>query len=466
MDETPLPLARRWAFLAVAACGAVAAYLPSTGFNIAAPDIMREFQVGYDTAQLVITGYMIASTVAMLPMPTLVRRFGLRRFFLWAMTLLAVFGILSSLSQTFPTLVATRVLQGVVAGTLIPLGMMLTLRMFPAGDQGWAIGILSFVVVLAPGVFAPSVSGLLVDFGGWRLVPLMPLPFCLAGGLLGIRVLPGKPEPETRAFDWYGLALIALVTLAWPATVTAAGSGSLALVCGNALVATALSAGFYRHCSRHPAAIVHRDIFAQPTVMLGAFVSLLQSFGMFASTYLIPAFLQVAQHLSATKAGAALLPAGLALAVMFPVGGFLADRYPPPRLVLIGLALYTGGFCAIWLAAREIGYVAFMAWFFVARIGQGLLLMSLNQAAVQTLPVHRRGEAAVLLNYAQQMGGVVGVAAIAVFVEWRAQTLGGGEAAMSSALCDAFGVIALVLAASLAAALALRSAAQRSLKGR
>lgn len=464
MDKTLAP-GRRWALLIAAAIGIVAALLPSTGFNIAMPHIMREFGVGHDAAHLVITGYMVASTVSMLPMPMIVRRIGLRRFYLYAVVLLALGAVVGSLSPSFPVLVATRVFQGAVAGTLIPLGNMLAVRLFPVGEHGKAIGILFFIIVMASVVAGPTLGGLLVDWAGWRAVPMLSVPFCIAGWLLGMRILPAREEAEVRSFDWVGMVLIALLTVAWPAVVDAAGAGSRRQLAVMALLACTLSVAFYRHCRRHPAAVIHRQVFSRPTVMLAAIVSLLQSFGMYASTYLIPAFLQVVQHLSATMAGAALLPAGLALAIMFLVGGILSDRHSPHRLVTIGLAVYTGGFAAIWIGAHDIGYVAFMVWLFLARLGQGLLLMALNQAAVHPIPAADRGEAAVLLSYAQQMGGVVGVSAIAIFTEWRSSSLGGGDAAMVTALCDGFGVITLALAASMAAAMALGSASRRSLKG-
>jgi hypothetical protein len=51
--------------------------------------------------------------------------------------------------------------------------------------------------------------------------------------------------------------------------------------------------------------------------------------GIFGSTYIVPMFVQLVQGYTPTRCGLLLMPAGLVLAVVFPLAGQAGDRLPP-----------------------------------------------------------------------------------------------------------------------------------------
>ncbi|MDR2679137.1 MAG: DHA2 family efflux MFS transporter permease subunit [Zoogloeaceae bacterium] len=443
----------KWFFLVVMALGSVSGVLASASFNVAIPAMMRHFHLVQSQAQWVVTGFMAAMTVAMLPTHWLLHRLGIRRVFLLCMALLAVGSALGVFAPNFLVLVGARILQGVAAGILQPLGYLVVMQLFPSGKQGRASGILSFGVVLAPAM-APALGGVLLDGFGWQAIFFLNVPFFIMASVLGLYILPRPQKTHARRFDWTGLVLTTLATLALvEAIANLQTSGPAApWTLGNLLVAALALAAFIHHGRRAEAPLISLGLFRNPTFCMGAIVSFAYGFGLYASTYLIPVFLQSALGFSAAAAGTALLPGGLALAASIPFAGRLADHYPPKWITAAGLALFAFSFLlfAGWnghITWLEIALVTVMG-----RIGLALILPSLNLATLRHLEAHHLAQSSVVISYTRQVGGVLGIAIVAVFVGWREHVHGFAPPGVFSAYAQGFLLLALVFVAALIAA--------------
>lgn len=444
--------------LLVVGLGTIAAVLSTTSFNVAIPALGRHFALGQDQVQWAITGFMGAMTVAMLPTPWLLDHLGFRRLFLGALLVLAVASVAGCLAHSFGQVVAARVFQGAAAGCLQPLGPLAVMRLFPAGKQGKASGLLSFGIVLAPAV-APALAGALLDRYGWPSIFLLSLPACALAGVLGMIFLPAPQARPARPFDWTGLVLLATATLLLvEATAALHHSGPTAPRTWGAFLIVAVALGlFVRHARRTPAPIIPLGVFAHRDFSLGCAVSFSYGFGLYASTYLIPVFLQDALGFAAGHAGATLLPAGLALAATIPLAGRLADRVPPQHVTAAGLALFGISFGMLAWLGVGIEYAQLIAATIIGRIGLGLILPALSVATLRHMPVHALGPSSTVFSYARQVGGVLGIAIAAVFVEWRLavrQDLPGG---VSLAYSEGFVLLAGIFVLALVAALAMRT---------
>jgi xanthine/uracil/vitamin C permease (AzgA family) len=69
------------------------------------------------------------------------------------------------------------------------------------------------------------------------------------------------------------------------------------------------------------------------------------------------------------------------------------------------------------------------------------------------VPPVRLGQASMVSNYNRQLGGVLGVAVVAVFVEWRSAVHGALEGGLHLAYVQAFLLLALVFGLALAVAM-------------
>ena len=442
-----------WLLLLVAGLGVVSSLLASTSFTVAVPALIARFGISPSQVQWVITAFMAAMTVGMLPTSWLLDHLGFRRLFLGATALMTLAGLAGSLAPNFAAVVALRALQGAAAGILQPLATIAVMRLFPAGRQGQAMGILGFGIVLAPAL-APTLAGMLLDGFGWAAIFLLNLPICLLALVLGARLLPLRRPAEQRGFDWLGLALLTLATLAAVEAVAnlerhgPAGTWTL-LFFG---LAAAGWVAYVLHARRASHPIISLAPFADRTFTMGAVVTFTYGFGLYASAYLIPVFLQHAMHFSATAAGVALLPSGIVLALTIPLAGRMADRFAAQRVTIAGLLAFCLSFVFFGLVADHIRYAEIIGGTVLGRIGLGLILPALSIATLRQLPHELISQSSVVVAYLRQLGGVMGVAVAAVFVAWREAAYQGRAEGVVDAYADGYYMVAGVFVLAIVAA--------------
>ncbi|NMG66177.1 DHA2 family efflux MFS transporter permease subunit [Azoarcus indigens] len=443
----------KWMVLIVASLGTIAGVLSTTSFNVAVPALMRDFALGQEQVQWAITGFMAAMTVGMLPTPWLLDRFGFRRLFLGAVLMMLLASVAGALATHFPYLVFTRVVQGLAAGMLQPLGPLVVMRSFPPGVQGRASGALSFSLVLAPAV-APALGGVLLDRYGWPAIFLLNLPFCVLAVGSALYLLPRAEAAPRHGFDWWGLALLTAGTLALIESVASLQhSGLLApWTLAQLALAAGLLACFVRHAQRVKKPLISLGLFRHRSFAMGTTVAFAYGFGLYASTYLIPVFLQNALGFGAAAAGMVLVPAGLALAATIPPAGRLADKVSPQWITVAGLACFGLSFLLFALLAKGIGHGELIFVTVLGRVGLGMIMPALNLATLRHLEPHQLSQSSAVISYARQLGGMLGIAVAAVFVAWRESVYGTVVPGVLTAYAQGFLLLAGVFALALVAA--------------
>lgn len=417
----------RWLVLATVMIGTVASILASTIVNVAVPALSHHFHLGQERAQWVSAGFMAAMTLSMLTTPWLLARFGYRNTYLGAVALLGAGGAIGGMAGDFTLVLAMRAAEGLAAGVLQPIPSIIILRSFGPGEQGRAMGIFGFGVVLAPAL-GPSVGGVLVEHFGWRSIFYFVLPFCVLAAVLARRYLPhsrpggGAPGAHDVRLDVPGVALLAVMILALLNGLvelhTKSSNQGLVLI-GVALAALAGFVAWQRR-AKHP--LLALALFRERAFAMGSIVAFVYGMGLFGSTYLVPVFMQSALHFRPTEAGAALLPAGLVLAVTIPIAGRMADRFEPRRLIALGVLLLAASFALMAGVGHGTALWALVAIAIVGRIGLGMILPSLNLAAVRRTDPALLPQAASGINFMRQLGGAVGVSTVGIVLEWRLRT--------------------------------------------
>jgi len=456
----------RWRVLMTVMIGSIASVMSSTIVNVAVPDLMRHFAIGQERAQWVAAGFMAAMTLSMLPTPWLLARYGYRHTYVGAVLLLMAGGIAGGLAQHYPLVLAMRVAEGLAAGVLQVIPSIIVLRAFDEGERGKAMGIFGFGVVLAPAV-GPSVGGVLVEHFGWRSIFFFVVPFALCALWLARRYLPvsapggGAPGGRSETLDAPGLALAAVGVLGLLNGLVHlhdAALGSAATLLGIGALALAL---FVWHESRTPKPLLNLRLFRSRPFAMGGVVAFIYGMGLFGSTYLVPVFMQTALHFPPSQAGAALMPAGLVLALTIPIGGRLADRVPPHALVAAGLALLALSFALMTTVGPGTVLWVLMLWAVVGRIGLGFVLPSLTLGAMPGLGAEAVPQAASAISFLRQLGGAAGVSLVGIFLEWRLRVRAAAGAAELSAYADTFWLVAALSAVATLAALRMRPAPAR-----
>lgn len=449
----------RWLLLIAATLGAFASLMSLTIVNVAVPDMMRYFGVGQERAQWVSSAFMAAMGVSMLATPWLLSRFGYRHACMAAATVLVGSELIAGMATRFELLIAMRAVEGLAAGVLQPIPAIIVLRAFAVGTQGSALGLFGFGIVLAP-TFGPTVGGLLVERFGWRSIFIFvaiigACALCLARSYMPVSAPGGEAPRKGGRLDWVGIALAAFavgLSLNGIAALRARPTWALSMIAVG-LGAVAL---FIWHQHRSATPLIAPRAFRSRPLAIGGFVSFVYGAGLFGSTYLVPVFLQTALHHPPSLAGAALLPASILLALTIPIGGHLADRVPPYRLVSIGLILVAVSMALMALAKDATALPVLMVWLMVGRLGIGLVVPSLSLGAMMGLDREFISEGATAISFLRQLGGAVGVGGVAAFLEWRLHAHAAMGHSALPAFADTFWLVGAATLLAAGAAFAMR----------
>ncbi len=461
----------RWLLLLSVMVGTMASIISSTIVNVAIPDMSHHFALGQERAQWVTSGFMVATTVAMLTTPWLLARFGYRATYVGAVLLLMAGGIGGGLAGEYWLVLAARVAEGLAAGVVQPIPAVIILYAFQPHEQGRASGIFGMGVVLAPAI-GPSIGGLLVDWFGWRSIFFMVVPLCLASLWLAYRFVPvtapGGAEAggDGAGLDWRGLLLGAGGTLCLLNGLVAlhgGPAGESAGLLGAALAALVLFVWWQRRLlARGGKPLMDLRLFGYRQFAMGCVVAFIYGTALFGSTYLLPVFMQLGLQLSASHVGAIMLPAGIALAATIALVGRLADRRPTPLLVGTGLALLAASFALMVLVRPGTALWVLVAVTIVGRVGLGFILPSLNLGAMRPLDKALISQGSSAISFIRMLGGAAGVSLCGIVLEWRlaahSATLAGtaASASRSAAFAETFLMLTGLCLVALAAAWQLR----------
>jgi EmrB/QacA subfamily drug resistance transporter len=411
----------RWFALLTTVTGNVAAMLAGTIINVAIPDIMGAFGISQADAQWLSTANLAAATVSMLASSWMVRVLGLRQTVNISMCLLLAGSLLGGLANNTDVMIVSRVMQGITAGVLTPLSTMIIFQVFLPGKQGIAIGVSTVGIILAPAI-GPAIGGILIDTFNWRYVFYLGIPFSLITLAASFAFMPARQALATRVpFDWNGMVVLSLALIALLVGLSNGekdGWGS-DYILGCLAVALVSGAGFvwWELRAEHP--LLDLGLFANRNFTIMGINSFVFGAGLFASTYLVPLFLQLVQHLSATQAGALMIPPGIAMVLIFPYAGKVAELVDHRLLIGCGIGFFAVSFWLMSGADANTGFWTLAWWLVLSRIGLGFVMPALQLGALSHIEISRLSQASAAFNFVRQLGGAFGVNLMSIALERR-----------------------------------------------
>ncbi len=192
-------------------------------------------------------------------------------------------------------------------------------------------------------------------------------------------------------------------------------NSDLVIFCFAVTIVSALGFLYRQQRSRSP--LMDLSLFQNRNYTMSAIVSALFGAALFGGMYAVPLFLQAVQELTATKAGLALLPAGLILTIAFPICGKLSDRAPPHWMILVGMMLLAYASAVMVTADKFTAFSTICFWLILSRLGMAMVMPSLNVAAFSTLQPSQLTQASGTINFVRQIGGAFGVNLTSVYLD-------------------------------------------------
>ncbi len=120
--------------------------LDSTIVNTAVPTMARSLEVTPLSLKAIVTSYILALAVGIPVSGWLADRFGTKKLFTAAVAIFTVASVLCGLSLNAPMLVAARILQGLGAAMMTPVGRLAIVRTFPKSQL---LDKMNFVIIPA-----------------------------------------------------------------------------------------------------------------------------------------------------------------------------------------------------------------------------------------------------------------------------------------------------------------------------
>jgi EmrB/QacA subfamily drug resistance transporter len=404
----------RWIIVGTAIMGTFAQVLASTTINVAIPEIMGAFGLGHDQAQWLATGFLAATTIAMLLTAWLVERFGFRATFVGAIVIFEAGSFIGGLAPNIDLLIFGRVLQGAASGVIQPLAMLVVFQVFPPHQRGSAMGLFGIGTILAPSL-GPALAGVLMDEFGWRFVFFMGTPFDFVGILAAFAFLPDRVPCPKRSFDWTGCLLLT-VSIAF-VLVALTGGQRHGWSDDGVIVNCAIGLGafivflIWESIVRQP--LLNLRVFRHRAFAAAAAVSFVIGAGLFATTYLVPLFVQTIQGYSATLSGLLMLPGGLIIGAVFPLSGWLSDRVRPQYPIVAGLLLIAVSSFLLIDVDTGTGFWTLVCWTILGRLGFAFIFPALGTGSLRALPPEEIAQGSGVINFARQLGGAFGVNVLA-----------------------------------------------------
>lgn len=397
--------------------------LSATIVNVAVPDVMGAYGVGQDKAQLLATAFLATMTASQLVSHWLSQKLGQQLAFATALLLFGFGSLVSGIGFTFEFVILGRTLQGFAAGILQPLVMMLLLQVFPPDRRGLALGLFGMGIIAAIGV-GPYIGGVTIDNLSWRYIFLAPmLPVTLAF-VLGFFFIPSAKSPGPSArFDWSGYVLLCVSLFCLMSAIANGqreGWASNEIV-GLFAISIGSGAGFIVSQFRPAAGLLDMSLFRNRQFAGMAVIALLFGGGNFCTLYIFPVFSQLVQEYTATLAGLLTLPGSLFAMVLLPLTGRLSDKISPEYPIMFGLAIVSVSM--LFMAGADIHTVVWSVGLIVliGRIGMVLVMPSMNNAALATLPLSKVARGAGAVSFFQLLGGACGINSLVVLMEQRTQ---------------------------------------------
>ena len=386
--------------------------LDQTIVAVSLPAISAQFK---DVSLLawVISGYMVAMTVAVPIYGKLGDLYGRRRLMLFGMGLFTLASLFCGLAQNMEQLVLARIIQGVGAGGMISVSQAIIGEIVPPRERGRYQGYFSSMYALAS-VIGPVLGGYMTQYLSWRWVFLINLPLGLAAWWISHRTLVGLPVPQRKPIiDYLGtmLMIVGLTSLLLGITFIGQGHGwrdaQVAVLLALALIALAL---FVWHERRTIEPLLPMHLFANRNAVLCWCTVFFTSFQAISLIVLMPLRYQSITGAGADSAALHLLPLGLGL----PMGAYFAGRmtsvtgyYKP--MILSGAVLMPLSIVGMALSppTAEVLSGVFML---LSGIASGLQFPTSLVGAQNAVRQHDIGVATSTTNLFRSLGGAMGVA--------------------------------------------------------
>ncbi len=378
-----------------------------TMFNVALPDIARDFQLMPSEVGWVVTGYAVVYAVGSLTYGKLADRYPLKRLLTLGLLLFAAGSLLGFAAHSFPLLLAARLIQSAGAAAIPALGMLIPVRFFSEQVRGRVLGVIASALAFAAGV-GPIVGGFISGTLHWRFLFLISI-----GTLVTLPFFhKWLPEEETRpgSFDVPGAVLLSGTVASFMLSITLWSGWFL-------LTAAILLLLFAIRIMTTDQPFIQPDLFRNAdyrSALLSGFLTMGCAFSIMLST---PIMLSKVSHISTATVGLVMFPGAMSAAILGRYGGKLVDRKGSVPVIFGALSLLMLGMFSLSTFSGYAAWMIAICLVFV-NVGTSFYQSSITKLVSTTLPAGQTGVGMGIFSLNNFMSGAVSGAAVSKIIDF------------------------------------------------
>ncbi len=426
--------------------------LDSSIANVSLPAIAGDLGVSPNQGVWVITSFAVANAISVPLTGWLTQRIGMVRLFTSSILLFVLASWMCGLAGSIEMLIFFRIVQGAVAGPMIPLSQALLLQSYPKTRAGMALAMWSMTTLVAP-VTGPLLGGWITDNISWPWIFYINVPVGLIAAAATWAIYK-KRESPTRKLPIDGVGLALLVIWVGALQIMLDKGKELDWFNSSDIVAYATVAAIglvvfviWELTEDHP--VVDLTLFKRRNFWTGT-LAISVGYGVFfGNVVLLPLWLQQFMGYTATDAGWVMAPVGLLAIAFLPLVGKLVGKVDPRLLSTFAFLVFAG---VLWMRSG-FNTQADMTTILIPTVIQGISMafffIPLVTVALSGIPPERIPAASGLSNFVRIMAGAMGTSIATTLWDNRAAL---HHAQLTEQIGNASGVAASDFFGKLAAA--------------
>lgn len=396
--------------------------LDMTIVNTAISHIAGDFAIPYSQGTWAITSYAVSEAI-MLPLTGwLTSRFGMLKLYVWATLLFTLSSVLCGLAPNFEILLASRVLQGIVGASMIPLSQSLLISIYPPEKRSMALGLWAMTVVVAP-IAGPILGGYLTDTASWRWAFYINVPIGLFSAFMVSNIfkkIGWKDIIKKVPVDIIGLICL-IISIGSLQLMLDKGS-ELDWFSSNKIIFLAITSFVFmiifliwESYQEHP--IVNLNYFKNRNFVIGVLVLCVGSTAFFSTVVILPIWLQNYLGYTAFDSGLTTATTSAFVVLLAPLLGANLHKLDARKVVAFGFIVFF--FVSLWASKMTPdvtqGHIAFVRLFL--GIGLACFFIPLNNIMFADIPSEEIPAASGISNFMRNIGNSFGTSLVVSYWE-------------------------------------------------
>lgn len=377
--------------------------LNETVFNVALPDIAKQFVVPPAVANWVNTSFILSFSIGSAIYGKISDMYGIKKLLIIGLLTYSAGSLFGIFAYAYlPAIIAARFIQGAGASAVPALIMVIIARHVRSEDRGKAFGLVGSLVAVGEGM-GPVIGGMIAHYVHWSFLFIIPM-MTLVSIPFFLKVLPNESVSKGQ-IDILGVLLLSIGIVMF--TLYTMQYNWIYIV-----ISVVLFVGFSLHIRRAKEPFIELSLFRKRKFIIGVLTGciLLGTVAGFIS--MVPYMMRDVHQLTTVMIGSGIIfPGTMSVIVFGIIGGTLVDKRGNTFVLSLGLFLSIFSFLIISLFLDETPWLMTGMLIFTFG-GLSFIKTVISNSVADSLEPEEAGAGMGMLNFACFLSEGIGIAVV------------------------------------------------------